>query len=250
MKKKEKKYRIDSLLISKGYAENKDEIKRLILSRKVRIGSDYVVEKTTETFPENADLNVDTKCRYVSRGAFKLLPSIKKYTPDLKGKIGLDVGASTGGFTEVMLELGAKKVYAVDSGTNQLHYKLRSDSKVVVMEKTNAKSLTVKDIPEGADVLTMDVSFISVRAIIPTLLKLFSKNSFGYILVKPQFELPRELVEEGGVIRTASLRQKAVNDVKTYIADNTTWEVIEVIPSPIKGPKGNQEYILCIKINN
>ena len=250
MKKKEKKYRIDSLLISKGYAENKEEVKRLILGRKVRIGSDCVVEKTTETFPESADLNVDTQCRYVSRGAFKLLPAIKKYTPDLKGEIGLDVGSSTGGFTEVMLELGAQKVYAVDSGTNQLHYKLRTDSRVVSMEKTNAKNLTVKDIPEGIDVFTMDVSFISVRVIIPSLLKLFSNNSFGYILVKPQFELPRELVEEGGVIRTAGLRQKAIDDVKTFIADNTSWKVLEVISSPIKGPKGNQEYILCIKINN
>jgi 23S rRNA (cytidine1920-2'-O)/16S rRNA (cytidine1409-2'-O)-methyltransferase len=250
MKKiKKKKYRADSLLLTKKYFEDIDEAKKYILCGKVRIGKDRVINKPTELLPENTVFNIVDSCPYVSRGAFKLLPALDKYLPNLKGKVGLDVGSSTGGFTDLMLQRGVERVYAVDSGTAQLHYKLRQNPKVISMEQTNARHFNEHSLPEKVNVMTMDVSFISVTKILPALTELFHNHSFGFVLIKPQFELPKNLIEKGGVVKTEELRMQSVNKVKNFIRENFNWNIVEVIPSPIKGPKGNQEYILCVEIN-
>jgi 23S rRNA (cytidine1920-2'-O)/16S rRNA (cytidine1409-2'-O)-methyltransferase len=248
-KNKEKKIRADHLLISKNCFEDIDEARKYILSGKVRIGNDRVINNPSEMLSENIDFNIVDSSPYVSRGAHKLLPALDKYLPDLTGKVGLDVGSSTGGFTDLMLQRGALKVYAVDSGTGQLHYKLRQDPRVISMERTNAKYFNEHSLPEKVNVMTMDVSFISVTKILPALTNLFFENSFGFILIKPQFELPKELVGQGGVVRSEKSRLQSIDKVKRFINENLTWSIIDILPSPIKGPKGNQEYILCVRIN-
>ena len=248
-KNNEKKVRADKLLIDKNYFENIEDVKKYILSGKVRIGKDRIVKNPSELLPKDTVFNIVESCPYVSRGAYKLLPALEKYLPDLKGMVGLDVGSSTGGFTDLMLQKGAVKVYAVDSGTGQLHYKLRKDLRVISMEKTNARYFKEDSLPEKVNILTMDVSFISVTKILPALRNLFYKNSLGFVLVKPQFELPKNLVENGGVVKTEELRMQSVEKVKRFIEENLKWSIIDIIPSPIKGPKGNQEYILCTKID-
>ena len=246
---KEKKIRADELLINGEYFDNIADAKKYILSGKVRIGKDRVVNKPSELLLESTVFNIVDSCPYVSRGAYKLLPALEKYMPDLKGMIGLDIGSSTGGFTDLMLQKGASKVYAVDSGTGQLHYKLRTDSRVISMEKTNARHFNEASLPEKVNILTMDVSFISVTKILKALECLLVENFFAFILVKPQFELPKNLVGQGGVVRSEELRQKSINKVKNFINENLNWTIIDVLASPLKGPKGNQEYILCVKSN-
>jgi 23S rRNA (cytidine1920-2'-O)/16S rRNA (cytidine1409-2'-O)-methyltransferase len=246
---KEKKIRADNLLISKNYFEDIEEARKYILCGKIRIGNDRVIKNSSELLAENVEFNIVDSCPYVSRGAYKLLPALDKYLPDLNGKVGLDVGSSTGGFTDLMLQKGALKVYAVDSGTGQLHYKLREDPRVISMEKTNARHFNKDSLPEKVNIMTMDVSFISVTKILPALSDLFLDNSFGFILIKPQFELPREKVGQGGVVRSEEFRLQSVNKVKCFINENFNWKIIDLLSSPIKGPKGNQEYILCVKIN-
>ncbi|MCF7792357.1 MAG: TlyA family RNA methyltransferase [Victivallales bacterium] len=247
--KKQKKYRVDTLLLNQGFAENIEEAKKLLLSGRVRIGSDRLLTKTTELLPENTEFNVNIQQRFVSRGAYKILPAVKKHTPKLFNKICIDIGASTGGFTDLMLHLGAERIYAVDSGTGQLHYKLRKHPRVVSMEKTNARYFDSNSIAEKLDIMTMDVSFISVKKIIPSLTGLFNGNAFAYILIKPQFELPSRFVESGGVVSNPENRIKAVDEVSEFVKNNTNWKIEEIIPSELKGPKGNLEYVLCLLIN-
>ena len=249
MNKTIKKVRADILLIERGLSENIIEAKKMILAGNVRIGADRVIRKTTELLPLDAEFNVQQLRQYVSRGAFKLLPAFEKHLPgSLDGLVALDVGASTGGFTDLMLQKNIVKVYAVDTGTGQLHYKLRNNPKVVCMEKTNARHFNKNSLPEKVNLLTMDVSFISVTKILPSLQNLFYPDSLGFVLVKPQFELPRDMVEKGGVVRSEQARLQCVKNITDFINNELNWNVFDMMPSPIKGPKGNQEYILCINI--
>lgn len=236
------------LLFSQGLCESREDAKKLILAGSVRIGSDRLVKKASETFPDDTVFNVETPIPYVSRGAYKLIPALDKFLPELYGMMALDVGASTGGFTDLMLQRGAEKVYAVDSGRGQLHAKLRNDKRVVCHEKVNARYLEKDFLPEKIDVLTMDVSFISVTKILPAVAPFLKNGSWAFILVKPQFEAERQDVGKGGVVRDEATRMKCVQKVVEFATGNLKWEHMDTLPSPVKGPKGNQEYIAAFKV--
>lgn len=244
---KVKKERADVLLHRLGMCESREQAKRLILAGAVRTSADHVVKKASEMVAADADFIIKQNSPYVSRGAYKLLPALEKYLPDLNQLSGLDVGASTGGFTDLMLQKGARKVYTVDSGTGQLHFKLREDPRVVCHEKVNARYLEEDFLPELVQVITMDVSFISVTKILPAVNKLLKKDGLAFILVKPQFEAGREFVERGGVVKSEKVRQECVEKVVEFAEAECSWKVLEVIASPIKGPKGNQEYMCVFK---
>jgi 23S rRNA (cytidine1920-2'-O)/16S rRNA (cytidine1409-2'-O)-methyltransferase len=237
------KTRADILLAEQGLCESREQAKRLILAGKVRVGTDRVIQKASEMLDSGTILNIEENCPYVSRGAYKLLPALEKHLPDLTGLICLDVGASTGGFTDLMLQHGAARVYAVDVGTAQLHSKLKGDSRVISHENVNARYLEESFLPEKADVMTMDLSFISVMKVLPAANKLLKPGGLAFILVKPQFEAGRKDVEKGGVVRNEAVRDRCVNEVVNFAETELAYSLMEVIPSPILGPKGNQEFM-------
>lgn len=243
--KKVKKTRADELLVKNDICEDLTTAKKLIMTGKVRIGADRVIKNGAELVPVNTIFNVEQTCPYVSRGAFKLKPMLEKHLSDLTGKNGFDVGASTGGFTDLMLQSGAVKVYTVDSGKGQLHGKLRNDPRVICHEQTNARSLAADFLPEQIDLITMDVSFISVTKILPAVNQFLCSGGLAFILVKPQFEAARNEVEKGGVVRDEGIRQKCVDKVNGFAQRELSWELVETAPCPIKGPKGNQEF-MCV----
>lgn len=246
-KQKRAKYRVDELLITKGYFSDILQAQKAIMLGFVRIGQDRVITKASESFSNNTIFNIQTPSQYVSRGALKILPAVEKYLPDLTGKTVMDIGASTGGFTDLMLQRGAKKVYAIDVGFGQLHFKLRNNPKIVLMENFNARNLDESSLPEKANVMTIDVSFISVIKILPTANKLLLPNSWAFILIKPQFEAKKSEIEQGGVVRSKEIQLSCVNKVVSFAENELNWKIIETAPSPILGPKGNQEYVLVAK---
>ncbi len=241
--------RADILLLNGGLAESREEAKKLIMAGKVRLGSDRLVNKASESFPVDSVLSVDKHDEFVSRGAYKLLPAIEKYPPTKSQFIAADIGASTGGFCDVLLRKGAKKIYAVDAGVGQLHQKMRARSEIICLEKTNARYISDKNIPDKLDLLTMDVSFISVRKILPAIVPLLAEKAMIYILVKPQFETERKNVEKGGVVRDPIIIEQCVRDVANFATRELGWKFLETIPSPITGPKGNHEQVLIFEKN-
>jgi 23S rRNA (cytidine1920-2'-O)/16S rRNA (cytidine1409-2'-O)-methyltransferase len=244
---KVKKNRIDALLVERDLCEGIDDAKKLIMAGKVRIGKDHLIQKASDKYPIDSDINVKQSNQYVSRGAYKLLPALDKYLPDLTGLISIDIGASTGGFTDLMLQRGVIKAYTVDSGRGQLHAKLRNDPRVECFEKTNARLLKDDFLDVKADVLVMDVSFISVTLLlIPTIAHL-KKGSLAFILIKPQFEAKRSDVGQGGVVRDRDIHKKVIDKVVTFATNKVNLEKLDIIDSPITGPKGNQEYIAVLK---
>lgn len=238
------KKRADVLLVEKGLCESRSQARTLILAGQVRVGADHVISKAAEVIDENADLSVFEVCPYVSRGAYKLLPALEKYLTAIPPEwIALDLGASTGGFTDLLLQRGVSKVYAVDVGYGQLHLKLRSDPRVICREKVNARYLTAAEIPEPVDIITADLSFISVCKVLPAVNPFLKSGGWAFILIKPQFEATRAEVGKGGVVRDESVRQRCVRDVTGFAEAELGWTSVDVIPSPVKGPAGNQEYI-------
>lgn len=237
-----KKKRADQLLYEHGHCDSVSEGALLIMEGKVRSNPDSLVTKASEMFPEDTVLLVDHGLEFVSRGALKLQKALEKFAPDLSGKIAVDIGASTGGFTDLMLRHGAAKVYAVDVGKGLLHWKLRQDPRVVCLEGVNARSLPPESVPEKADLLSMDVSFISATKILPAVSAVLKPGAMAFILVKPQFEAPREDVPPGGVVTDQKVRQAALDKVCTAASD-LGWNLIEAADSPLKGPRGNLEYV-------
>jgi len=173
------------------------------------------------------------------------LAGIEAFSPPLQSAVALDLGASTGGFTDVMLQHGASRVYAVDVGYGQLHAKIRNDPRVVCLERTNARYLTAEQVPEQADILTADVSFISLRKVLPAAARLLKPGGWALLLVKPQFEAKRAEVGKGGVVRDPAVRQRCIDEVSTFAQRTLGWIHHGTVPSPIKGPKGNQEFIVA-----
>ncbi|MCM8530619.1 MAG: TlyA family RNA methyltransferase [Lentisphaeraceae bacterium] len=241
-----KKFRADELLVERALCESIEEARKYIMAGQVRGGNDRVIQKASEMLPLEQALFLDLPLPYVSRGALKLKPALEKYIPDPSGLVALDLGSSTGGFTDLMLQSGVSKVFAVDVGTGQLHYKLRTDDRVVSMEQTNARTLTSEQVPELVDIVTSDVSFISVTKILTSASSLMKEGAYAFILVKPQFEVPRSQVGDG-VIRDEALRLEMVEKVKSFAEENLSWKTIDVLPSDLKGPKGNQEYVVVFR---
>lgn len=242
-----KKLRVDDYLCNHGICADRDEALRLIMAGKVRRNPDSVIAKASELVPFDAALLVDSADSFASRGAGKLEPSLMKHLPDLTGLKAIDIGSSTGGFTDLMLRRNAEKVYAVDCGKGLLHAKLRNDPRVVCLEGTNARTLDRSIIPEEIDVMTMDVSFISTTKILPAADVIMAPGAWAFILVKPQFEADRKDVPPGGVVVDETVRAACVEKVKRFAVERLAWNFLEVSPSPVKGPKGNQEYIAVFR---
>ncbi len=239
-----KKERLDKLLVDRGLVESREKAQRLIMSGVVYVDSQKITKAGTKV-KKDADIFIKEKPRYVSRGGFKLEKGIRVFKPDIVGKVCLDIGASTGGFTDCLLQHGAKKVYAVDVGKNQLHEKLRNDPRVVSLEKTNARHLTEREIPEKVDFVVSDVSFISVLKILPNICELIKDDAEGIILIKPQFELSKEEVK-GGVVKDKKLHEKAIKKVIDGL-ESSCYTVIDIDFSETWGPEGNIEFLAYIR---
>jgi 23S rRNA (cytidine1920-2'-O)/16S rRNA (cytidine1409-2'-O)-methyltransferase len=241
------KERVDILLVKNGLCQSRTEAQRLVMAGQVRIGTDHVIRKPSETVPEDTVLEVTEPFPYVSRGAEKLRAALVESKPDLLNAVALDVGASTGGFTDLLLQSGAARVYAVDVGYGQLHQKLRDDPRVICLEKVNARHLTAAEVPELVDILTADVSFISLTKILPACSRLVRPGGWAFLLVKPQFEAERAEVGKGGVVRDPDVQQRCVNKICEFCTQHLGWRRMQVVPSPIQGPKGNQEFIAVLR---
>lgn len=238
------KIRLDLLLVERELAESRTKAQALIMAGLVYSG-EQKLDKAGAEFADDIELNVRGKEHpWVSRGGMKLMQAIEHFKMDVKGVVAMDVGSSTGGFTDVLLTHGAKKVYAVDVGTGQLDVKLRNDARVVVMEQTNARHLTAEMIPDPLDIIVCDASFISLKKVLPAALALAAPHAQLVTLIKPQFEVGKAEVSRGkGVIRDAALHQAVCDDISDWAA-GLNWQVQGVIESPITGPKGNKEFLM------
>ena len=242
-----KKMRIDQLLVARGLAPSRERAQAMILAGKVLV-REQRVEKPSEIFdPETTELRIKGPDHpYVGRGGVKLAGALDHFRIDPKGKTCLDVGASTGGFTDCLLQRGAKKVFTLDAGSNQLDYKIRQDPRVVWRENFNARYLASGDLPEAIDLVVVDVSFISVKLILSPLVAALPRPWSGLILLKPQFEVGVDQVEKGGLVRDAKLREKTVQEVGDF-GQGLGLALQGWAPAVIKGEKGNQEYFLYFR---
>ncbi len=239
------KERLDVLLVNNGLAETREKAKRTIMAGLVTVDG-RLEDKPGTRFDINSDIQVKgQECPYVSRGGLKLEKAINEWGVDCKDAVCIDMGASTGGFTDCMLQHGARKVYAIDVGYGQLDYKLRTDERVVNMEKTNIRYLDTSLIEEPVDLISIDVSFISVKHMFPVAAQVLSEDGLILCLVKPQFEAGREQVGKGGIVREPSVHEDVINSVIGYASDNGLYAQ-ELSYSPIKGTKGNIEYLLLL----
>ena len=237
------KQRADQLLVSRGLVESRTRAQALIMAGTVFSG-ERKLAKAGDMLAEDAPLEVRGKDHpWVSRGGIKLAHGLEHFGFDVTGAVALDVGSSTGGFTDVLLSRGAAKVYAVDVGTNQLAWKLRQDPRVVVMEQTNARNLTAQQIPEPIDVVTCDASFISLSKVLESPLKPARSGAKLVALVKPQFEAGREEVGKGGVVRDLAVHQRVCGAAAEWVGSQG-WLVLGTTESPITGPEGNVEFLL------
>jgi len=244
-----KKQRADQLLASGGYAKSREKAKRLIMAGKVHYmdkGQKIPVSKPGQQFAPETEFVVPDDDRFVSRGAYKILTAIEEFDIDFEGKVALDAGASTGGFTDCMLQHGATRVYAADVGYGQLHEKLRQDDRVVNMERTNVRHAEPDLIPEPVDVVVADVSFISLTKILPACVQFLRDGGELAVLIKPQFEVGPGQTDKG-VVRDEPLRQQAVDMVTDFCRTELGLIVEGVVPSKILGPKGNQEYLCYMR---
>lgn len=246
MKEKKKKERLDVLLVKRGLAESREKAKAIIMTGNVFV-EEQREDKAGSTFAEDAQIRIKgTPMKYVSRGGYKLEKAMELWHVPLQDKLCMDVGSSTGGFTDCMLQNGAVKVYAIDVGTNQLAWKLRQDERVVSMEKTNIRYVTPEDIADPIDFSSIDVAFISLTKVLIPVWNLLKKGGRVVCLVKPQFEAGREKVGKKGVVRDKKVHEEVVCHIMTY-ALSMGFEILGLSYSPIKGPEGNIEYLLYIE---
>jgi len=254
------KQRLDAALVTLGLYATREQAQRALLAGEVDVGGRRDVKPGTRVAVTRAAdapqlrlgtravaVSVRARAPYVSRGGLKLAAALDAFGIAVRDAVALDIGASTGGFTDCLLQRGARRVYAVDCGTGQLHARLRNDPRVICRERTNARHLTHADVPEPPDIVVVDVSFISVRLIIPAIASLARNGTMIVILVKPQFEVGREHVCRGGVVRDAAARQAAVADVCAAM-NAAGWTVAGEIESPLRGPAGNREYLLAARM--
>jgi 23S rRNA (cytidine1920-2'-O)/16S rRNA (cytidine1409-2'-O)-methyltransferase len=242
-----KKTRLDQLLVARGLCESREKAQRAIMAGDVSVGS-LVVDKAGTRVADDAEIAVKAPDRYVGRGGFKLEAALDAFGVDPAGRTCLDIGASTGGFTDCLLQRGAARVWAIDVGHDQLAWKIRSDPRVVVREGLNARYLSHDDIPESMDIVVIDVAFISLSLILPPASELLKPAGVIIPLIKPQFELRREQVSRGGIVREPAAHAEAVEKIRSFCSTHLprlTWSGL--IESPIKGGEGNTEFLayLC-----
>ena len=241
--------RLDAAVVARGLAASRERARGLILAGQVRVDG-KVVSKAGTPVHDTAEISlIEPDHPYVGRGGVKLAHALDVFALDVRGRLALDVGASTGGFTDVLLRRGARRVVALDVGHGQIDWRLRNDPRVVVLERVNARLLTPDQLPEDArtfDVITMDLSFISVRQVLPALVPRLAPGADLVVLVKPQFEAGREEVGKGGLVRDAGVHARVVEDV-TVAADALGLTRIAMTESPITGTEGNREFFLHLR---
>jgi 23S rRNA (cytidine1920-2'-O)/16S rRNA (cytidine1409-2'-O)-methyltransferase len=237
-----KKERVDALLVARGLCESREQAKRLVLAGEVRSG-DRIVDKPSTQLAGDAPLEVKERPRYVGRGGLKMEGALAAFGIVPEGWTCLDIGASTGGFTDCLLQHGAAKVHAIDVGTNQLAYKLRTDPRVIVKEQFNARGLEVSTLGEKVRLIVMDLSFISLTKILPAAFGVLEDGGSIVCLIKPQFELEREDIGKGGIVRDPALHDRAVEKIRAFVTEELGREWKGLIDSPIKGTDGNREFL-------
>lgn len=242
---KNDKIRLDLLLVQKGLAESREKARAMIMAGLVEV--DHVrSDKPGHQIPASSTISLKQPYPpYVSRGGLKLEAALDAFSVDVAGKVLMDVGASTGGFTDCLLQRGAKKVIAVDVGYGQLHWRLRQDPRVLMLEKTNIRHLKPSDLKEQIHGAVIDVSFISLKLVVPPVSEHLLKKAFIIALIKPQFEVGKGQVGKGGVVRDPSLHQEVIGNLSRLFKDGS-WTVVGHLPSPILGPKGNQEFLMYL----
>lgn len=238
--------RADELVVSKGLAPTRSKAKVLIVAGDI-MTPDRRVTKPAERLPEDTELLLRSKPRYVGRGGLKLEAAIEAFGIDAEGLVAADIGASTGGFTDCLLQLGAQRVYAIDVGYGQLDFSLREDERVIVMERCNARHLD--PLAEPIDLIVIDVSFISLRLILPAVCKSLKPGGFIVALIKPQFEAGKGLVSRQGVVRDERVRERVVRDVIEF-AESIQLGFRNLIRSPLIGPAGNEEFLVQLESGN
>ncbi len=239
------KKRLDELLLDGGWFDKAEDARAAIMEGRVYVDG-RLADKPGMSYKEELPVTVKgSDCPFVSRGGLKLLGAIESFGLDVSGLVCIDIGASTGGFTDCLLQHGAARVYAVDSGTNQLAWSLRSDPRVISMERCNFRYFDASLIDEPLDFACCDVSFISISRILPPARALLKDGAKAVILIKPQFEARREQVGEGGIVRDPAVREEVVGNCRRY-AREAGFAVEGVIPSPITGTKGNVEYLMLL----
>jgi 23S rRNA (cytidine1920-2'-O)/16S rRNA (cytidine1409-2'-O)-methyltransferase len=237
--------RLDQALVQRGFFASRQQAQIAIMSGEVRVNG-RVAAKSSDSVQDRHELEVTAPPRYVGRGGLKLEGALAHFAIDCTDKIGLDIGASTGGFTDCLLQHGARKVYAVDVGYGQLAWKIREDPRVTALEKINARTLSAAQIPAPIDICVIDVSFISLTLILPNALQLLTPDGVMLALIKPQFELGRKEVGRGGIVRSAELHEKAQQKIATF-AGTIGARVGGLVSSVIAGADGNQEFFICLR---
>ena len=242
-----KKERVDKLLVDRGLVESRAKAQALIMAGLVYVGT-LRVEKSGQTFPVDCELVLKGQDHpWVSRGGMKLAKALEQFAIDPSGFVAADIGASTGGFTDVLLTYNAAKVYAVDVGHGQLAWKLRNDPRVVVLEKLNARHLTEAEIADPLDLVVCDASFIGLQTVLPAALALTKPVAQAVALIKPQFEVGPGQVGKGGVVRDPDLHQAVVDRITAWFGSLPGWSVMGVTESPILGPEGNKEFLIAAR---
>lgn len=243
--KKPKKIRLDQLLVDRGLVESRSRAQALIMAGNV-LSETKRMDKAGQKVAE--DIPIELKGQdhpWVSRGGLKLVKGIETFDLNVTDYVCIDVGSSTGGFTDVLLSNGAAKVYSVDVGHGQLAWKLRNDERVIVMERTNARHLDEETIPEEVDLVVCDASFIGLRTVLPAAMNRVKTGGGLLALIKPQFEVGKGRVGKGGVVRDPELHQEVCETIKNWVNDLPDWQVVGLTESPIKGPEGNVEFLIC-----
>jgi 23S rRNA (cytidine1920-2'-O)/16S rRNA (cytidine1409-2'-O)-methyltransferase len=239
------KTRLDVALVERGLADTRAAAQRLVMAGLVFSG-DRRLDKAGLNVGEDMALEVRGQPHpYVSRGGMKLEKALDHFALPVEDRIALDVGASTGGFTDCLLQRGAAKVYAVDVGTNQLAWKLRSDPRVVSMEKTNIRDVTRAQVPEPIDIIVCDASFIGLRTALPAALALAAPGAHLVALIKPQFEVGKGRVGKGGVVREPELHREVCDTIEAWLSGQPGWRVLGITDSPIEGAEGNKEFLIA-----
>ncbi len=241
------KQRVDQLLVERGLAESRTKAQALIMAGLVFVGEKRV-DKAGHQLKVDTPLDVRGQDHpWVSRGGLKLARGLEHFGLNPEGAICLDVGASTGGFTDVLLQNGAAKVFAVDVGRGQLAWKLQSDDRVVVVDKTNARHLTPDEIPDPINAIVCDASFIGLETVLATPLTFAADNAFLLALIKPQFEVGRERVGKGGIVKDPVLHQEVCERIKAWLESVPGWSVLGITESPVKGAEGNTEFLIAAR---
>jgi len=237
--------RLDQALVQRGFFPSRQQAQSAIMAGEVRIDG-RVAAKASDSVQDGHEITVAPRSRYVGRGGIKLEGALAHFQVSCSGKVALDIGASTGGFTDCLLQHGTVKVFAVDVGHGQLAWKIRDDPRVITLEKTNARHLSHVEIPEPVDICVIDVSFISLTLILPKAFELLTPDGVILALIKPQFELARADVGRGGIVRSPELHEKAQQKVAGF-AGNMGARVRGLVPSSITGTDGNQEFFICLQ---